>query len=88
MRKGWRGRKTEVADDDGDDDKRSEITKNRMIKWESDDEGKKTKLRNAEVKENNIKKLKISRENYVKLRYYKQNHSSCFLRLVLESLNV
>lgn len=49
MRKGWRGREADVADDD-DDDKRSEIKKNRMIKWESDVEGKKPRLRNAEVK--------------------------------------
>ena len=70
MRKGWCGRKTELTDDD-DGDKRSEIMKNRMIKWESDVEGKKPRLRNAEVKENNMKKLKINRENYVKMRYYK-----------------
>jgi hypothetical protein len=49
VRKGWRGRKTELTDDD-DDDKRSEIMKNGMIKWESDVEGKKPRLRNAEVK--------------------------------------
>ena len=43
MSKGWCGRKTELAhdDDDDDDDKRSEIKKNRMIKWESEEEGKK-----------------------------------------------
>ena len=42
MRKGWCGRKTEVADDDDDDDKRSEVKENRMVKWESDIEGKPT----------------------------------------------
>jgi len=61
VRKGWRGTKTGQADDD-DDDKRSEI-KDRMIKLESDVEGKKNqRLRNAEVKENNIKNLKINRK--------------------------
>ena len=45
MRKGWRGRKTEVADDD-DDDKTSEIKENGMIKWESDVEGK-TKIKKS-----------------------------------------
>jgi hypothetical protein len=40
VRKGWRGRKTELADDEDDGDKRSEIKKNRMINWESDVEGK------------------------------------------------
>jgi len=40
VRKGWRARKTEVTHDD-DDDKRREIKKNRMIKWESDVERKK-----------------------------------------------
>ena len=75
MRKGWCGRKTELTDDD-DGDKRSEIMKNRMIKWESDVEGKKPRLRNAEVKENNMKKLKINRENYVKMRYYKLKKNS------------
>lgn len=41
MRKGWRGKKTEIADDEDDDDKGSEIKKNRMIKWECDVEGRK-----------------------------------------------
>jgi hypothetical protein len=39
VRKGWCGRKTKVADDN-DEDKRSEIKKNGMIKWEFDVEGK------------------------------------------------
>jgi hypothetical protein len=43
VRKGWRARKTELAQDDNDD-KRSEIKKNRMIKWESDVEGRKKNL--------------------------------------------
>jgi hypothetical protein len=30
--KGWRGKKTEVADDEEDEDKRSEIKKNGIMK--------------------------------------------------------
>jgi hypothetical protein len=38
--KGWRGKKTEVPDEEEDEDKTSEIKKNGIRKWESDVEGK------------------------------------------------
>ena len=41
----------------------------------------KPRLRKAEVKENNIRRLKINRENYVKIRNCKEKQSSVLMRL-------